>query len=108
MKTYLPNNNAQRPALPDSSEAEYVYYGPEQYGPEVETPHILDYWKVLVRRRRLLAQVFIVFLILGGYFNFTATTVYKATAMLKIEPSTPTVTGVGQIGTSSIPEGGGP
>ncbi|TMB71057.1 MAG: polysaccharide biosynthesis tyrosine autokinase [Deltaproteobacteria bacterium] len=108
MKTYLPNNNAQRPALPDSSEAEYVYYGPEQYGPEVEETKILDYWKILVRRRRLLIQIFVISLLLGAYFNFTATPVYKATAMLKIEPLTPTVTGVGQIGTSSTPEGGGP
>ncbi|HEU0047666.1 MAG TPA: Wzz/FepE/Etk N-terminal domain-containing protein, partial [Nitrososphaera sp.] len=108
MKTYLPNNNAQRPALPDSSEAEYVYYGPEQYGPEVEETKILDYWKILVRRRRLLIQIFLISLLLGAYFNFTATPVYKATAMLKIEPLTPMVTGVGQTSTSSIPEGGGP
>src|SRR5437870_7401462 len=108
MKTYLPNNNAQRPALPDSSEAEYVYYGPEQYGPEVEETKILDYWKILVKRRRLLIQIFVISLLVGAYFNFTATTVYKATAMLKIEPLTPMVTGVGQTSTSSIPEGGGP
>jgi len=63
MKTYLPNNNAQRPALPDSSEAEYVYYGPEQYGPEVEETKILDYWKILVRRRRLLIQIFVISLL---------------------------------------------
>ena len=103
MRTYFPENNTQRPALPDSSEAEYTYYGPEP-----EEFNILDYWKVLVKRRRLLIQIFVISLLVGAYFNFTATTVYKATAMLKIEPLTPMVTGVGQTSTSSIPEGGGP
>src|SRR5262245_15218026 len=102
MNTYLPNNNIQRPALPDSSEGEYTYYGPEP-----EANQLLDYWQILVKRRRLLIKIFVISLLVGAYFNFTATKVYKATAMLKIEPVNPTVTGVGQVATS-IPEGGGP
>src|SRR6266481_1744005 len=105
MKTYLPNNNIQRPALPDSSEAEYVYDGPEQ-----ETAHLLDYWKVVVRHRRLLIRIFFIFLIVGAYFTFTATPVYIATATLKIEPANPTVTGVTGVGEGlgRGAEGGGP
>ena len=102
MNTYLPDNNIQRPALPDSSEADYVYDGPEQ-----ETAHFLDYWKVVVKHRRLLIWTFVIFLIVGVYFNFTATRVYRATATLKIEPQNPMVTGVTGVGERAS-EGGGP
>src|SRR5438094_5141352 len=105
MKTYLPNNNAQRPALPDSSESDYVYYGSEE-----ETVQLLDYWKNLVKRRRLIIQIFIIFLLVGAYFTFTATPLYKATATLKIEPVNPMVTGVtgvAEVG-ARIGEAGGP
>ena len=101
MKTYLPNNNIQRPALPDSSEAEYVYDGPEQ-----ETAHLLDYWKIVVKRRWLLIQIFIIFLLIGAYSTFTATPLYRATTTLKIEPANPTVTGVMGVGEARLAEGG--
>ena len=105
MNTYLPNNNVQRPALPDSSEADYVYDGPEP-----EKAHLLDHWKVVVKHRRLLIWIFVIFLIVGAYFTFTATPLYIATAMLKIEPANPTVTGVTGVGEGPgrATEGGGP
>src|SRR5262249_11585957 len=40
----------------------------------------------------LLAALFI-----GAYFSFTATSLYKSTAIMKIEPQNPSVTGVGEI-----------
>src|SRR5436190_41002 len=85
MRTYFPENDTQRPALPDSSESDYAYYGSEE-----ERVQLLDYWKNLVKRRRIIIQIFIIFLLVGAYFTFTATPVYKATATLKIEPIRPT------------------
>jgi len=105
MKNYFPHNDIQRPALPDSSESDYAYYGSEE-----ETVQFLDYWKNLVKRRRIIIQIFIIFLLVGAYFTFTATPVYKATATLKIEPINPMVTGVTGVGESGArtAEGGGP
>ena len=73
MRTYFPENDTQRPALPDSSESDYAYYGSEE-----ERVQLLDYWKNLVKRRRIIIQIFIIFLLVGAYFTFTATPVYKA------------------------------
>ena len=105
MRTYFPENDTQRPALPDSSESDYAYYGSEE-----ERVQLLDYWKNLVKRRRIIIQIFIIFLLVGAYFTFTATPVYKATATLKIEPINPMVTGVTGVGEAGtrIAEGGGP
>ena len=105
MRTYFPENDTQRPALPDSSESDYAYYGSEE-----ERVQLLDYWKNLVKRRRIIIQIFIIFLLVGAYFTFTATPVYKATATLKIEPINPMVTGVTGVGEAGprFLEGGGP
>src|SRR5207249_7410202 len=102
MRSYIPETDTQRPALPDSSESDYAYYGSEE-----ERVQLLDYWKNLVKRRRIIIQIFIIFLLVGAYFTFTATPVYKATATLKIEPVNPMVTGVGEVAARST-EGGGP
>ncbi|HWO43494.1 MAG TPA: GumC family protein, partial [Candidatus Eisenbacteria bacterium] len=101
MRNTLPPHSAT-PALPaDHPEPEYYTYSPE---PQV---HLLDYWKIVVKRRRLVIAVAAAVLIIGGYFSFTATTLYTSTATLKIEPQNPYVTGIGEV--TRIGEGdGGP
>lgn len=62
-----------------------------------EEPHLLDYWKIVVKRRRFVVLVFLMVLAVGAYFNFTATPLYTASATIKIEPQGPRVATVGDI-----------
>jgi polysaccharide biosynthesis transport protein len=55
------------------------------------------YLNVLIKHRRLLIFVFLTVVIIGAYFSFTATPLYKASSILKIEPQNPSVTGVGEL-----------
>jgi capsular exopolysaccharide synthesis family protein len=55
------------------------------------------YWNVLVKRRNIILPIFFVVFATGSYFALSATTFYTATAMLKIEPQNPRVTGVGEL-----------
>jgi polysaccharide biosynthesis transport protein len=65
-----------------------------------------DYLKLLVKHRRLLILVFLVVFVTGTYFTLTATPLYNATSILKIEPQNPSVTGVGEM--VRLSEAGGP
>src|SRR5262245_45660153 len=55
------------------------------------------YWNILVKRRNVILPIFLVVFATGAYFALSATTLYTATAMMKIEPQTPRVTGVGEL-----------
>ena len=55
------------------------------------------YWNVLVKRRSIILPIFFVVFATGSYFALSATTLYTATAKLKIEPQNPRVTGVGEL-----------
>lgn len=82
---------SQRAIQSEAAGPEYVY------APATEEVHLRDYWKVFIKRRRLVALAFLVALGVGAYVNFTATKMYIATAMLKIEPQNPTVTGLADM-----------
>ncbi|MGH7826652.1 MAG: GumC family protein [Candidatus Binatia bacterium] len=97
MRNNLPAQPSPQ-ALPGDVEPEYTY-APESQG------HLLDYWKIVVKRRRLVIATAAAVLIVGAYFSFTATTLYTANATLKIEPHNPSVTGVGMM--VPLGEGGG-
>ena len=84
-----------RSPLDDPSEVEASYY------PVQEEVHLRDYWKILRKRRGLIILVSLLFVITGAYFNFTATKVYNATTLLKIEPITPTATTIGELPAST-------
>ncbi len=75
----------------ESSEAEYVYPS------AAEEVHLRDYWKIVVKRRRLALVILLAVFIPGAYCVLTATRLYIATATLKIEPQYPTVTGVAEM-----------
>ena len=55
------------------------------------------YWDILVKRRNVILSIFLVVFAAGAYFALSATTLYTATATIKIEPQTPRVTGVGEL-----------
>lgn len=59
---------------------------------ESDEPHLRDYWRTLVKRRRLVAPVFLVVLGFGVCLTLFETPLYTAKATLKIEPSDPAVT----------------
>lgn len=72
--------------------------------PDTEKFHLRSYWRILVERRWLIALMFLISLGLGTYIAYTATPVYTARALIKIEPQAPMVTGTAGIDSSS---GGG-
>src|SRR5262245_12407296 len=73
-------------------EAEYTSY-PRQ----TQSINLLNYWNVVIKRRRLVAILFLVVFSATAYVNFSATPLYTASAMLQIEPQNPAVTGLAEI-----------
>ena len=76
------------------------------YSSAQEELHLRDYWKIVVKRRRLVFVVVGILLGFGVYFNYTATPMYTAKSVLKVEPNNPVVTGVGQMMPSESAAGG--
>src|SRR5512147_2203625 len=89
MKDISPRHN-HRLVGTDSIEAEHRSVDTQ----EVE---LGDYFNILIKHRRLVILVFLTVLTIGAYFSFTATPLYQASAILKIEPQNPSVTGVGEM-----------
>ncbi len=87
----LSDSTGPRPLLPPGSETEYVYSS------ATDEVHLRDYWKTVVKRRRLITIITVLSVVIGAYVTFTATPLYIATSVLKIEPQSPTVTDVPQI-----------
>jgi len=71
--------------------------------PEPDEVPLSYYWNVLVKRRNIILPIFFAVFATGAYFALSATTLYTATAMLKIEPQNPRVTGVGELQPSDLP-----
>jgi len=82
----------QRIDDPKDPRAEYDYTSAAE-----QEAHLRDYWKIVVKRRRLLALVLVVVFGIGSYFTLSATALYTATSILKIEPQNPAVTGIQEI-----------
>ncbi|MCS6927344.1 MAG: Wzz/FepE/Etk N-terminal domain-containing protein, partial [Candidatus Binatia bacterium] len=59
--------------------------------PESQEFHLRDYWKMVRKRRRLVATVFLTVFALGAYITLSQTPLYTATATLKIDPQEPGV-----------------
>jgi capsular exopolysaccharide synthesis family protein len=64
---------------------------------ETEEIDLRHYLNVLTKNYRFLLFVFSTVFVIGAYFTLTATPVYRASSILKIEPQNPSVTGVGEI-----------
>src|SRR4026209_991327 len=78
-------------ARPEPLESAYVRPADTD---EVEIKYYLN---VLIKNRRLLIAVFMTVFIIGAHFALTATSMYEASSMLKIEPQNPSVTGVEEM-----------
>src|SRR5215217_4465757 len=85
----------QRPGVPANQDispaVEYVL------SPETEEPGFRDYWKMLVKRRRLIILTFLVVFSFGAFTTFRTTPRYTASTILRIEPHTTPVIGVGDV-----------
>jgi polysaccharide biosynthesis transport protein len=53
--------------------------------------NLRDYWRVLVKRRWIIATFFLVCLVVVAIYSLTMTPIYKATAQLMIEKANPNV-----------------
>ena len=91
--------SGSRPGAPVEEVGFYYSEAPEK--------HLRDYWKILLKRKRLMAAVFAGVVLLGAIITLTSPTVYTARSMLKIEPQNPSVTGVAGA-TESRPGQGAP
>lgn len=60
-----------------------------EFFPEKEEAHLRDYWKVVVKYRRLIIIVFMVVFGFGAYIISGATRMYKAAATIQIDPQNP-------------------
>src|SRR5262245_21220972 len=96
MKDITPRHNYRLTGT-DSIEAEYRPVDTEYRSVDTEEVELRHYFNVLIKHRRLLIFVFLTVVMIGAYFPFTATRLYKASAILKIEPQNPSVTGVGEM-----------
>jgi len=74
------------------SQKEYVQ---PEYGhvSEPDEVPLSAYWSILVKNRRTILAIFLVVFAAGTYFALSATTLYTAAAIIKIEPQNPRVTG---------------
>jgi uncharacterized protein involved in exopolysaccharide biosynthesis len=80
----------QQPGMPLE---EIRYY----YGEQAEGTHLRDYWKILLKRGRYAIAVFVGVFAIGAVINLLSTPLYRAVAVLQIEPQNPTVTGVAGV-----------
>lgn len=89
----LMGRGGARTALPAE---EIGYY----YADQSEETHLRHYWRILVKRLRPMAAVFIDVVIIGAIITLASPTLYTARSTLKIEPQNPTVTGVAGVAES--------
>lgn len=70
------------------------------YADHSEETHLRHYWKILLKRIRPMAAVFIDVMIIGVIITMASPTLYTARSTLKIEPQNPSVTGVAGVAES--------
>jgi len=76
---------------PPSSYVQYPRSVPDveyEYSIENKEPGLRDYWKILLKHRRLAIGGFLFVFVLGACWTLSKTPLYTATATLKIEPRT--------------------
>ena len=96
--TFVPGRHLQQPGAPLE---EVSYY----YADQSEETHLRDYLNILLKRIRYVVAIFLGVLALGALINFASTPLYMATAVLRIEPQNPTVTGVAEVMPSQAASG---
>jgi polysaccharide biosynthesis transport protein len=67
------------------------------HGSAADDVPLSHYWKILVKRRNIVIPIALIVFLAGAYFALSATTIYTASATIKIEPQNPQVTGLGEL-----------
>src|ERR687895_89338 len=86
----ISSSRIRRLAQPDRMQPETPYVAESEVS-------LSEYWNVVVRRRGTILLLFLLVFAAAAYFALSATTLYTATATVKIEPNNPKVTGVGEF-----------
>src|SRR5436190_24306853 len=84
---YASPRSTPQPAVSDEDSAYY-------YSDQDQNKHLRDYWKVVVKRLRYMIPVFCGTVALGVLVTLFSPTLYSARSTLKIEPQSPSFTGV--------------
>jgi polysaccharide biosynthesis transport protein len=93
MRERLPSRNHRLPDIANPGgppASEYVL------SPEAEAPSFRDYWKMVVKRWRLIMLTFLAVFGLVMFLTFRTTPLYKASTTLRIEPQSASVIGFGE------------
>jgi polysaccharide biosynthesis transport protein len=80
----------QHPAPIPNPEIEYIFR------PESQEPGLRDYWKMLLKHRRLVFLVLLGALGIGAFITWQSTPLYTASATIKIDTSGQTIGGFGE------------
>jgi succinoglycan biosynthesis transport protein ExoP len=94
MREGLPSRRRHPPAIayPDTTPAlEYVM------SPEEEELRFRDYWKMLLKHRRLIMVIFLAALGIGMFITTQTTPLYTASTTIRIEPQSTPVMGSGEM-----------
>lgn len=98
MRENLPLRNQHPPELAHSGGPPAIEY---VLGPESEELRFRDYWKMLVKRWRLVMLTFLAVFALIAFLTFRATPFYTASTILRIEPQSAPVIGFSEAPTGS-------
>lgn len=63
----------------------------------IEKPHLLDYWRIVYRRRHVAIAAFTVIVLATAVYTFTATPIYEGRTQLLIESDTPKVVNFAEV-----------
>ena len=80
-----------QPVPPGQSEEAGYYYSDQE-----QEKHLRDYWKVILKRLRVVMPVFLAVVGLGFLYIIISPTLYMAKSTLKIEPQNPSFTGIAE------------
>jgi succinoglycan biosynthesis transport protein ExoP len=80
-----------QPVPPGQSEETGYYYSDQE-----QEKHLRDYWKVILKRLRVVMPVFLAVVGLGFLYIIISPTLYMAKSTLKIEPQNPSFTGIAE------------
>lgn len=70
---------------------------PALAGPEEESIQLLDYWRVILKRKWTIITVFAVVVLTTAIYTFTATPIFRASARLVIEKENPNVLSIEEV-----------
>jgi uncharacterized protein involved in exopolysaccharide biosynthesis len=95
---YYPQYISARPTPPPAPDDDLEYYYSDREG---TTKHLRDYWQVVLKRLRYMVPIFCGTVALGFLITIFSPTLYTARSTLKIEPQSPSFTGVAEAPNNS-------